>query len=203
MIAPLYGLVLAGGRSRRMGVDKAAIPYGGRPQLARTFDLLSSCVTRCFVSVRKEQCDDPLRQSYPQIVDMLGDCGPASGLLAAHGAFPEAAWLVLACDLPLMNQPTLAALINARDARYTAVAFRSLHDGLAEPLCTIWEPAALDRLHQNVAVGVVRPRDVLAGDTICLLPPPASPALENINTPAEFAMIMDKFGNSLDLQCPA
>ncbi|NHO20316.1 NTP transferase domain-containing protein [Acetobacter oeni] len=199
---PLYGLVLTGGRSRRMGADKAAIPYDGRPQLARTFDLLSSRVTRCFVSTRGDQRDDPLRRAYPLIIDMLDDCGPASGLLAAYAAHPRVAWLVLACDLPLMDVATLDALIGARDdTRYAAVAFQGVHDGLPEPLCTVWEPAALEALTQQVATGSVRSRAVLLDDATCILPPPASRALENVNTPAERTKATKMLENQQDTQC--
>ncbi|HXO65108.1 MAG TPA: NTP transferase domain-containing protein, partial [Steroidobacteraceae bacterium] len=55
-VAPVYGLVLAGGRSTRMGRDKAALAYGGgTPQLERAMALLSPHVERAFVSVRAEQ----------------------------------------------------------------------------------------------------------------------------------------------------
>ena len=56
MSAPdLYGLVLTGGRSRRMQRDKASLQYAGKPQLARAMELLTPLVARCFVSVRPDQ----------------------------------------------------------------------------------------------------------------------------------------------------
>ena len=61
MSAPLYGLVLAGGRSTRMGKDKAALPVGGRTQLEHAMALLAPHVARAFVSVRPDQRTEPLR----------------------------------------------------------------------------------------------------------------------------------------------
>ena len=53
--APVYGLVLAGGRSTRMRADKAALTYQGHPQLERAMALLGAQLPRTFVSVRAEQ----------------------------------------------------------------------------------------------------------------------------------------------------
>src|SRR6185437_12236795 len=101
--APLYGLVLAGGRSTRMQRDKAALEYGGRSQLERAVELITPLVERVFVSVRGDQTGDPLRARFAQIVDSGEAAGPIAGIIAAQSRHPEAAWLVLACDLPLLD----------------------------------------------------------------------------------------------------
>jgi molybdopterin-guanine dinucleotide biosynthesis protein A len=62
--APLYGLVLAGGRSTRMQRDKANLEYAGKPQLARAMELIAPLVVRAFVSVRPDQQHDPQRAAY-------------------------------------------------------------------------------------------------------------------------------------------
>lgn len=182
---PLFGLVLTGGQSQRMGMDKAALPYAGQPQLVRAFALLSARVVSCFVSLREAQRHDPLRQQYPTIVDTLEDCGPIAGLVAAHSAYPDAAWLVLACDMPLMDGASLDALIAARAPGYHAVAFRSEHDGLPEPFCTVWEPAALELLSQQVAAGRLSPRRVLVGEATRVVLAPSPVVLHNVNTGQE------------------
>ena len=140
---PLYGLVLAGGRSSRMQRDKASIEYRpGETQLAAAVKLLESRVARSFISVRPDQRDDSTRAGFRQIVDRGGVEGPIAGISAALAEFPDAAWLVLACDLPFLGARTLDALIAARDTAAEATAFRSSHDGLPEPLCAIYEPRA-------------------------------------------------------------
>lgn len=189
--ASLFGLVLTGGLSQRMGADKAALSYAGQPQLVRAFTLLSARVAACFVSLRAAQCDDPLRRQYPIIVDTLDECGPTAGLVAAHMAYPEAAWLVLACDMPLMDGASLDALIAARGPHYHAVAFRSGYDGLPEPLCTIWEPAALALLCQQVAAGGVSPRRVLVGEATRIVPACSPEALHNVNTGQERERVVE------------
>jgi molybdenum cofactor guanylyltransferase len=115
MVSPLYGLVLAGGRSTRMQRDKATLSYQGRNQLDRAMELLASCVAQAFVSVRPDQAADPLRARYPQVVDAHEGLGPIAGIAAAQALKPEAAWLVLACDLPYLDKTTVAHLIAHRD----------------------------------------------------------------------------------------
>lgn len=186
MSAPLHGLVLAGGRSTRMGRDKAALEYSGRSQLERAFALLDPLVSRAFVSVRADQGADPLRARFPQIVDAApGLEGPAAGILSALRAHPAAAWLVLACDLPFLDAGTLQHLIARRDPTRIATAFRSSHDGLPEPLCAIYEPAALAGLETFVAGGRNCPRKFLIQSGALLLDQPRAEALDNVNTPTE------------------
>src|SRR5690606_10056537 len=80
---PLFGLVLAGGASTRMGRDKAALAYHGRSQLEWTFDLASEVCAATFVSVRPDQRDEPTRKTFPQVVDLQPGIGPIAGISAA------------------------------------------------------------------------------------------------------------------------
>ncbi|MGC8521631.1 MAG: NTP transferase domain-containing protein [Steroidobacteraceae bacterium] len=184
--APLYGLVLAGGRSRRMQRDKAALDYHGMNQIERTLALLEGRVERAFVSVRAEQRADPLRARHALIVDAQEDLGPAGGILAAQSSHPHAAWLVLACDLPFLDGRTLDQLIASRAPQRAATAYRSSRDGLPEPLCAIYEPASHAPLASAAAVGRLCPRKFLIGADTQLLDQSEPGALENVNTPEEF-----------------
>ncbi|MGH8062474.1 MAG: NTP transferase domain-containing protein [Pseudoxanthomonas sp.] len=189
-LPPLHGLVLTGGDSMRMGEDKALLDAGGKPQLLATLRLLQKHARPCFVSLRAGQRNEPLRSGMCQIVDGIAGIGPAAGLLAAHAAHPQAAWLVVACDLPLLDDATLETLIRARDGRHAAIGYRSDHDDLPEPLCTLWEPAALDRLEQQVRAGRNGLRDALLQVEMLLLPAPSDGALDNANTPQERERLM-------------
>src|SRR5580658_10822141 len=125
MAPPIYGLVLAGGRSTRMQRDKATLSYQGRTQLDRAMDLLVSRVEQAFVSVRADQRADPARVRYAQVVDAVEGLGPIAGIAAAQALKPGAAWLVLACDLPYLQSSTLAHLLSERDPGRIATAYRS------------------------------------------------------------------------------
>jgi molybdenum cofactor guanylyltransferase len=192
MSPPLYGLVLTGGRSSRMGRDKAALPYGqGVPQLERAMELLHRHLQRTYVSVRADQPHDPLRARYPQIADSEAHSGtgPIAGVLAAQARHPEAAWLVLACDLPLLDDATLTHLVRSRDPARLATAYRSSHDGLPEPLCAIYEPRSREPLGAYVAAGKTCPRRFLGASDTLLLDEPNPRALDNVNTPQEYGAV--------------
>ena len=186
--APLAGLILTGGKSTRMRTDKAALTYAGETQLERAHRLLAAVVDEVYVSVRPDQAGDAMRGRYRQIVDAYADVGPAAGIATALELEPRRAWLVLAVDLPFLTEQTLADLIAARDTGAVATAYSSAHDGLPEPLCAIWEPAAAESLKAALARDERCPRKFLIRSNARLVPLAATQALENINTPDEYAM---------------
>lgn len=179
---PVWGLVLSGGRSRRMGRDKALLERDGATQLQRAVELLGRHVERVFVSVRPDQADDAERRRFDQIVDRYSDIGPAAGILSALEAHPAVCWLVLACDLPNVDDATIAFLLRHR-AEQPFTAFRSSHDALPEPLCALYRPAARAIVSGFVGGGTVCPRKMLIRSDTELLEPPTPEALDNVNTP--------------------
>jgi molybdopterin-guanine dinucleotide biosynthesis protein A len=191
MAPPLYGLVLAGGRSTRMQRDKATLSYQGRTQLDRAMELLSSCVAQAFVSVRPDQRAEPSRARFAQVVDTQEGLGPVAGIAAAQALRPDAAWLVVACDLPHLDLPTLQHLIAHRDPSRSATVYRSTHGGrhagLPEPLCAIYEPRSAAALAAYLATGKTCPRKFLIQSDALLLEQPEPRALHNINTPEEYS----------------
>ena len=185
MSAPLSALLLTGGASRRMQADKALLEYDGRPQLLRAWELLQRVgIGRAFVSINPGQQGDALRAGLPTLADTVQSVGPVAGIITAQQAFPGAAWLVVACDLPLLDADTLRTLMEARDPGHDATAFRSRHDGLPEPLCAIWEPTSAALLRQRLDAGHACPRKALLQLQTTLLPAPGV-ALDNVNTPDE------------------
>ena len=186
---PRYGLVLAGGESRRMGRDKAEIRIDGRTQLERTAALLARHTDR--VSVSRRRANDPAPDGYAVIADEPVGRGPIAGIAAALRARPDADWLVAACDLPRLDDATLTALIEfaERHAEAPAVAMRSERDGLPEPLCAIWRAAMLPDIDAAVADERYCPRKMLIRAEVPLLEAVSPGALANMNTPTDLARL--------------
>lgn len=199
-IDSIYGLILAGGASTRMRRDKAALKYQGKTQLDRAFELASRHVGKAFVSVRADQRQDPTRAQRPMIVDSVSGSGPIAGIRSALAAHPHAAWLVLACDLPFLSDAAIKVLLRHRDPKGFATAYRSAHDGLPEPLCAIWEPSAAQALADYQAAGGDCPRKFLIRHGAHLLDLPDPRALDNINTPEEYAQAVATLETSSPMQ---
>jgi molybdopterin-guanine dinucleotide biosynthesis protein A len=185
--APVHGLILAGGASSRMKRDKATLLYRGENQLDRACALAGRHVTRVFVSVRTGQDADPVRARWPLITDSVAGGGPIVGIRSALAAHPHAAWLVLACDLPFLSDEALAHLLAERDPNLMVTAYRSAYDGLPEPLCAVWEPRTADELAAYQAGGGSCPRKFLMHRAVKILEPLDRQALDNVNTPEEYA----------------
>jgi len=187
MSSALLGLVLAGGQSRRMGHDKALLLHGGQSQLSYAVGLLEPVTDKVFVSARRDQLRDPERGRFETIVDRYDDIGPVAGILSAMESYPEADWLVLACDLPNIDTGTLDYLLAHRSASRPFTAFRSSHDGLPEPLCAVYAAGSDAQLRRFVDDGVVCPRKMLINSDTELLDQPNPAALDNVNTPEDLA----------------
>lgn len=183
---PLYGLVLAGGKSSRMNSDKSALHYHGKPQVRHCYDLLATHCDKVFVSMRHVQAGDPVHTGLPQIHDRFQDFGPIGGILSALKEHPNAAWLVLAVDLPFMDAPTLERLVKRRNPFKLATAYVGGQGKLPEPLCAIYEPKSVFRLMHFLAMGQPCPRKVLMHSDTNLVEPANPLALTNVNDPEEY-----------------
>jgi molybdopterin-guanine dinucleotide biosynthesis protein A len=183
----IYGLVLAGGESRRMGRDKALLIRDGHSQLAHIVALLEGITERVYVSSRQEQQDDPERSRFENIVDRYADIGPVAGILSAMDAQPNIDWLVVACDLPNIDATTLSFLLEQSDPKQPFTAFKSNYDGLPEPLCALYRSGSGAIIRRFVEDGIVCPRKILIRSDTQLLEQPDPAALDNINTPDDLA----------------
>ncbi|NTW53000.1 MAG: bifunctional molybdenum cofactor guanylyltransferase MobA/molybdopterin-guanine dinucleotide biosynthesis adaptor protein MobB [Chlorobiaceae bacterium] len=198
--APLYGLVLAGGLSSRMGTDKALLSYHTENQLVRTALLLSETCDKVFISCRAEQRSSYSRYGHLLLTDTYLDMGPMGGLLSAQRSHPHAAWLVTACDLPFVDADTLASLLSSRDPFRYATAFISPESSLPEPLLTIYEPKSRMALLQQHGSGNDSLSSFLRHRRIMPVEARNPSALNNVNDPAAMTEAR-KFLNGLYGRC--
>ena len=178
----LNGLVLAGGRSTRMGRDKGSLEFYGKPQREYMADMLQPYCKEVYLSVRPDQ---EVPSTHPLIADTFFGLGPFGALLSAFRSDPDAAWIVVACDLPLLGDSAIRQLVESRDARKVATAFRSPVNDFPEPLIAIWEPKAYLHALAFLSQGYSCPRKVLINSEIRLVEPNEPLALTNVNTPDE------------------
>ncbi|WP_298480388.1 molybdenum cofactor guanylyltransferase [uncultured Maribacter sp.] len=192
--AKIYGLVLSGGKSTRMGQDKGLLMYHGNPQREYLYGMLNTVCVKTFLSIRKEQASE-ITPKFKTIVDTNEYDGPYNGLLSAYKKYPNVAWLVLACDLPLMNVESLKELIAVRNVKKhpLATSFALKENPLPEPLCAIWEPEALKQsiicLQTQKASS---PRKFLIKNNVDLVFPSHEEALLNANSMEDYKAAIGK-----------
>ncbi len=193
-LPPLRGLVLAGGQSQRMQTDKGQLRYHGAEQREHAARLLAGVCTDVHVSCRPDQVAE-LPTSLQPLPDRFLGLGPLGGILSALQTDPNAAWLVVACDLPFLTEATLEHLVQHRNGAKVATAFQSPENEFPEPLITIWEPRSYGVLLRFLALGYSCPRKALINSDVELLSAPDPRELRNINTPAEAAQARQELGN--------
>lgn len=154
----LYGLVLAGGRSRRLGRDKATLVFKGQLQIDRSIGVLKRYCEQVFISVRDDQS---YTVGADPIIDRMGEIGPLGGILSAFFYHRDKDWLVLGVDMPFINVFDVKELISARDKEKFATCFRD-RDGGPEPLCTIYENKFKEQLLTAAKSGERSPKRILA-----------------------------------------
>lgn len=189
----LAALVLAGGQSTRMGTPKHLLPFpGDEPLFVDLLCRLRSSVPDmpCSISLRDADqaraVQDHARPTDLSIViddRAQSDIGPAAGLLAAHRRDPDAHWLVVACDYPLLPARAVAMLLAGFEEPVTCFAN---DEGWCEPLLSIWSPAALRALAANVEAGRTGPNATVRALAGKMLQPVEEWWLLNANTPAQW-----------------
>ncbi|MFD0798603.1 NTP transferase domain-containing protein [Maribacter chungangensis] len=182
----LFGLVLSGGKSSRMGRDKGLIAYHGMPQREYLYRVMDTLCDRTYLSIRVDQQEE-IDPDYGTILDTNAFYGPYNGLLSAHKAHPNVAWLVVACDMPFVDKETLQELISQRDPSKMATCFANAPHALPEPLCAIWEPKALaDSVLYLKAERKAGPRKFLMDADVTLVVPNRAEVLLNANSKLDY-----------------
>jgi molybdopterin-guanine dinucleotide biosynthesis protein A len=167
-----------------MGEDKGVINYHGKPQREYIYDLLGQFCEQTFLSCRPGQQGE-MPAGLELLLDSFLELGPFGAILSAFRQHPEAAWLVVACDLPLLDGNALKELIGQRSPSHVATAFHNPETNFPEPLITLWEPRAYPVLLQFLAQGFSCPRKVLINTDVAVIHPNRPEVLHNVNTPEE------------------
>ena len=179
--ATVKGLVLIGGKSTRMGTDKSELDYHGIPQKAFVKKIFENNKLESYFSVRDTS------ENENEISDTFLNLGPFGGICSAFQKDPNAAWLVLATDVPFINEVVIQRLLQKRNPTKVATTFKGKGNEFVEPLITIYEPKAYPILLQYLAQGYSCPRKMLINSDVEIVEIDAS-FIRNVNTPEEFEL---------------
>ena len=171
----LNGLILAGGKSIRMGQDKGMIDYYGKPQREYLVDLLKPYCLEVFISSKENK-----RQNT--IADHFDLDSPLNGILSAFHFDPATAWLTVPVDMPYLNSQAIEFLLGHRDPKKVATCFFDSDGKLPEPLVTIWEAKSKPLLFDFYNSGGFCPRKFFEENDCSLSQVPDLKKLKKINT---------------------
>jgi molybdenum cofactor guanylyltransferase len=184
-------VIMAGGKSSRMGVDKSFVPILGKPMIEHVLERVSGLGEEQILITNM-----PEEYTYlglPMFGDVYPDCGPLGGLHTAlfHAGQPYI--LVVACDMPWLNPPLLAHMI---DLRRTADVIVPRWGRFPEPLHAVYSKACLAPIEENLQAGRLKivafygrvtvrylEREAIAGFDA------AGQSFSNVNTPEDLAAI--------------
>lgn len=190
----LKAVILAGGKSQRMGFDKSKIEYhDGIHQEEHLYQLMINKGIDTYLS---KKYDHDITTNDTRIIrDRLTDMGPFGAILSAMMTDPNSAWLVIACDLPLIDESLIDNLIASRVPSKFATAFRGFENPFPEPLITIYEPRSYHRFLSFLSLGNACPRKVLINSDIEEIVLEDVNAIINANTPEEMELAKSKLSN--------
>ena len=189
----LNGLILVGGKSRRMGKDKSSLKVGGKLLLEQTSKLLQTYCKDVFVSCRSEQDNEEHLKNMPKIFDSAGEIGPLGGIISALDELKSDIFVV-ACDLPNLSKQIMDSIFEqyskSENSNVDAVTFFNTQRGHAEPLCSIYKYTILDTLKAKAKEGIYCPNKILSSlDNVIKLDLKSEAeliTLANMNTPQDY-----------------
>lgn len=180
------GIVLAGGKSTRMGKDKALLDLDGKPFITHILDTVQRCTENVFVVSNNRELDNLGITRFPDSVAGVGPVGGIyTGLLHSKTEFN----LIVACDTPFLNQDTIHCLIEGFDEEHDTFIVRC--EGIQMPLIGIYRKSTLpffERAINEKKLGLQKLLLKLKTKVI-ELPKSHAKSVMNINTPSDLKAI--------------
>lgn len=189
-------LILAGGQSRRMGLDKATLDLEGQSLLNRAVEFWKKALPGApiYVSAGSPEHFDRLPQGVTPIYDLQPQKGPMGGLQAAFRQIPQELLWVSAVDMPLLNQEALELLNKKRCHCEDACVFT--RDGHAEPLFGLYRNTCLQEIEAMLSQGDNRMTALLSRLRTTLVPLKQADWVCNVNTPEDMEALKETLGKS-------
>jgi molybdopterin-guanine dinucleotide biosynthesis protein A len=200
-MAPVWGCVLIGGRSRRMGAPKHLLDENGLAWIEQTVAILRQKVERVVICGAGEV--PASLADVARVDDIVGLSGPLAGILAAFRGYPQVSWLVAACDLPDMEGAALQWLLDCRRPGVLAVMPELAGDGRIEPLLAYYDRACRPLLEEMATAGYRRMNRLQAASGVITPQPPLNlrSCWRNVNTPDDlghYPAVVAEFSRSKD-----
>lgn len=146
----ITALILCGGRSRRMGLDKAQLERGGQTLLGKTARTLEEVAATVWLACGSEARYQDL--GYPLVLDEEPGRGPLEGLRAGLERLQDEWLLAVACDMPALACELFAPLLSAAVEAHVDLVYYGGEDG-NEPLCALYRRTVLPAVRASLEDG--------------------------------------------------
>jgi len=186
--APFTGVVLAGGRSRRLGRNKALEKVGGIPLVSRVTTVVESVASHLVVVVADEAQAGvlPTPDGATTVVDMRPGSGSLGGIFTGLTEAPTDWALVVACDMPFLNLELLTLMSGSREGVDIVIP---VLDGWPEPTHAFYSKNCLSAMEESLNTGRLKITEFFASVTVKYLPQESIEAIDperwsffNVNT---------------------
>jgi len=171
------GVIMAGGKSSRMGSDKGLLPFRGKLLIQYSIDLLKSFCSELLISTQNEEY---AQFGIPLVKDEIPDCGPIGGIHSALKASKNNYIVAIGCDMPFVTTSTIQLLMEKVEA-YDCIV--PSVNGKLEPLCAIYSKSLIDKIEENISNGEFAMNRLIKGSKhLLIIFEENSPDFKNINT---------------------
>lgn len=189
---PVTGLLLCGGKSRRMGSPKSLLPFNGSTFVEDRLNSLRQLFQEVLIVANSPGEYDTFAAAV--VKDIIPDRGPLVGILSGLLVSRNEYCFVIACDMPLVDNKLIRKLCALRKEN-DADAVVARHAQGIEPLLAVYSRQVIERLEEYIFCGQSRAQDFLATINCNYLDIPASdnqlPSYFNVNTPTDYARVIE------------
>jgi molybdopterin-guanine dinucleotide biosynthesis protein A len=180
----ITGIILAGGKSSRMGTDKALIDVNGKKLIEYSIAVMKAICHHVIISA-----NDPVYEEFglPVVADNFKDIGPMAGLEACLRYSKTQVNLVAPCDSPFLNINLFREILKNIEGHEATVPI--LKDGKVEPLAGCYSKEALPAIIQQIEKGDYKLQNLLKAINTKYIAITDTNCLANINTPQDLGNI--------------
>jgi len=183
------GIVLAGGKSSRMGYNKCFIPFQHTTIIQKNISILEYFTGNILISANTDDFD---RLGYRIVPDRFKNCGPMGGIYSAIRESRSPVNIIITCDMPFLNVELYEYLLRKFES-FDAVV--PVYDSKIEPLCGIYSDRVVNVAAEKIRIGSYKITSLL--ESVNTLYVPITPKLKfyseklfaNINTQEDAKML--------------
>jgi len=147
MMMHVTGIILSGGKSKRMGQDKGLIPIQGKPMIQHVIDHISPVCSTILISANQKVYET---FGFPVIPDTLFKAGPVAGILSCLSQSTTEKNLVISCDLPFASTRLISYLVDQSKGFDITLP---VIEGFLQPLCAVYSKSVLEGILKEVSAG--------------------------------------------------